>query len=88
MKIKFNKKASYKLVNPKDPKDYNPGELSYVVKTYDEGKTYDVDDEHGKRWLRRGVAEEVSASARARSAPEPEVVTEQPESKMAMQGGK
>jgi hypothetical protein len=88
MKIKFNKKAQYKSVNPKELKDYTPGELSYVVKTYEEGKVYEMDEEFAKRFLKRQVAERVSEDARARSAPEPEVVTENPLAKTAVKGGK
>lgn len=74
MKIRFVKTSYEKLVNPKDHKDYRPDELSYVVKTYEEGKVYDLSEDSAKRWLRRGAAEEAPQTIKARLEPETEVV--------------
>ena len=47
MKIKFNKNSSYKQNDESQSREYVAGEV------------YDVTDDHGQRWIRRGVAVEV-----------------------------
>lgn len=47
MRIKFLKNATYAQNKKEDCKEYKAGE------------TYEVTDDHGQRWIRRQLAEEV-----------------------------
>jgi hypothetical protein len=77
-KIKFTKRAELRLANPKRPSEYTPGELSYVKKIYEEGKTYELSVSEADRWVRRGVAHEVVAARAALPEPEAEEVLSPP----------
>lgn len=67
MKIKFLRNESYKQNDPEQSKEYKVGE------------TYDLEDDHAQRWLRRGSAVEVKAESKAETRKAQAMVPHAPE---------
>lgn len=56
MRVKFVRDAKYPQVPPNESKEYKAGQ------------EYEVSDDHGHRWIRRGAAVEVKAKAQVVAA--------------------